>query len=225
MKLLSVSADAKTSKGEARGWLTGILYLAPARQAGGINLCPHASPGCLTACLYSAGRGAFSNVQRARIAKTRRFLTDREGFLRDLREDIASLVAKARREGKRPCVRLNGTSDIAWERTGIFEAFPDVRFYDYTKNGRRMLDFIDRKFPANYHLTFSRSETNQAEALEILGRGGNVSVVFREPPVAWRGFEVVSGDETDLRFLDTPGRVIALTAKGKAKQDSSGFVL
>lgn len=225
MKLLSVSADAKTSKGEARGWLTGILYLAPARQAGGINLCSHASPGCLIACLYKAGRGAFSNVQRARIAKTRRYLTDREGFLSDLRDDIASLIAKAQREGKRPCVRLNGTSDIAWERTGLFELFPDVRFYDYTKNGRRMLDFIDRKFAANYHLTFSRSETNQAEALEVLARGGNVSVVFRETPVAWRGFPVVSGDETDLRFLDRPGHVIALTAKGRAKQDSSGFVL
>ena len=225
MKLLSVSADAKTSKGEAKGWLTGILYLAPARQAGGINLCSHASPGCLAACLYLAGRGAFSNVQRARIAKTRRYLTDREGFLSDLRDDIASLVARAEREGKRPCVRLNGTSDIAWERTGLFELFPGVRFYDYTKNGRRMLDFIDRKVPANYHLTFSRSETNQEEALEVLGRGGNVSVVFREPPVNWRGFPVVSGDETDLRFLDTPGHVIALKAKGKAKQDSSGFVL
>jgi hypothetical protein len=88
-----------------------------------------------------------------------------------------------------------------------------------------MLDFIDRKFPANYHLTFSRSEKNQEEALQVLGRGGNVSVVFREPPVSWRGFPVASGDETDLRFLDTPGRVIALTAKGKAKGDSSGFVL
>jgi hypothetical protein len=88
-----------------------------------------------------------------------------------------------------------------------------------------MLDYIDRKFPSNYHLTFSRSETNQAGALEILARGGNVSVVFREPPVSWRGFPVASGDETDLRFLDTPGHVIALTAKGKAKADFSGFVL
>lgn len=225
MSILSVSSDAKTSKGEAQGYLTGILYLAPSNVSGR-QVCPFASPACNAACLYSAGRGAFSNVQKYRIAKTQAYFADKVAFLQSLDKDVAGLIAKASRQSMRPAVRLNGTSDIAWERTGIMERFPSVPFYDYTKNPLRYAQFLSGKLPKNYRLVFSRSETNEAQCLEFLSKGGNVSVVFRKSlPKAWKGFRVIDGDKTDLRFLDPKGVVVGLIAKGKAKGDVSGFVV
>lgn len=225
MSILSVSADAKTSKGEAKGYLTGILYLAPSTVSGR-QVCPFASPACHAACLYSAGRGAFSNVQKSRISKTQAYFDDKVAFLQNLDKDVAGLIAKATRQSMRPAVRLNGTSDIAWERTGIMDRFPSVPFYDYTKNPLRYAQFLSGKLPKNYRLVFSRSETNEAQCLEFLAKGGNVSVVFRKSlPKAWKGYRVIDGDKTDLRFLDPKGVVVGLVAKGKAKADKSGFVV
>lgn len=225
MSLLSVSSDAKTSKGESRGYLTGILYLAPSTVSGR-QVCPFASPACHAACLYSAGRGAFSNVQKSRIAKTQSYFADKVAFLANLDKGVTGLIAKATRQRMKPAVRLNGTSDIAWERTGIMDRFPGVPFYDYTKNPLRYAQFLAGKLPKNYRLVFSRSETNEAQCLEFLAKGGNVSVVFRKSlPKAWKGFRVIDGDKTDLRFLDPKGVVVGLVAKGKAKGDVSGFVV
>jgi len=223
--LLSISSDAKTRKGESRGYLTGILYLAPSTVSGR-NVCAFASPACSAECLYSAGRGAFSNVQRSRVEKTRAYFANKAAFLSTLGDNIASLIAKSTKSQMRPAVRLNGTSDIAWERSGLMDQFPAVPFYDYTKNPLRFAQFLNGKLPSNYRLTFSRSETNEAQCLEFLARGGNVSVVFRKClPKTWKGYPVVNGDETDLRFLDPKGVVVGLVAKGKAKADVSGFVV
>lgn len=224
MKLLSVNADAKTIKGQNRGYLTGILYLAPADLNGlGINLCPAATPGCKASCLYSAGRGAFSNVQRARIAKARLFIQEREKFMSILVDDISRLVRKAERENMTPCVRLNGTSDIAFEtikfgplNKTIFEYFPHVQFYDYTKiKGRKNL-------PNNYHLTFSFSENTKSDKVPT---DKNWSIVFsgKKLPAEYLGRRVINGDETDVRFDDPTNIIVGLLAKGKAKKDQSGF--
>jgi hypothetical protein len=172
-----------------------------------------------------------NSVRASRRAKARRFMHERQAYLADLIKAIEGLVRKASATNKAPCVRLNGSTDISWEsikfqgRT-IFEYFPFVQFVDYTKNPGR----FDRKLPANYYLTFSRSETNEAKALELLARGINVAVVFGNGlPVTWNGFEVVNGDEHDLRHLDPCGErsfVIGLSPKGnKAKRDTSGFVV
>jgi hypothetical protein len=260
MSLLSISADAKTVKGEKQGYLTGILYLAPASIAGVGNLCPNATAGCKAACLYSAGRGAFNSVQTARIAKTKRFHSDRAAFMAELVADIAALVRKAKRSGMTPVVRLNGTSDLPWENItvrccdsptcsngampNIMAQFPDVQFYDYTKSARRALAHARGEMPANYHLTFSRSECNEADALTVLAAGGNVAVVFDTPktgtlPRFWRGYRVLDGDTSDLRFADPRGDrepfgvragngngyVVGLKAKGAARRDTSGFVV
>lgn len=224
--LLSVDTNAKTVKGQSKGYLTGILYLAPDRVSGLINVCPNASPACRAACLYSAGRGAFNSVQKARTAKTVFYVKDRERFLSTLTENVASVIRKAKSKGMRATVRLNGTSDIGWERYTVIQAFKTTRFYDYTKNVQRMHAFLDGKLPSNYSLTFSRSETNESQCLEVLKRGGNVAVVFRkELPTHWNGFPVINGDENDLRFLDPKGVVVGLKAKGKAKTDTTGFVV
>ena len=214
--------NPKTSKGESLGWLTGILHLAPGSLSG-FNVCPMASAGCLAACLNCAGRGAMDLIQRARIAKTVRWFEDRPAFIVDLYRDVEALVRKAKREGLRPCVRLNGTSDIPWERVlpQVFTDFPAVQFYDYTKRPGRW------ELPSNYHLTFSRSETNGREARHELEHGHNVAVVFDLIPasLAYKGFPIFEGDDSDLRFLDPPGHIIGLTAKGPAKHDLSGFVV
>lgn len=233
--LLSVSADAKTTKGTKLGVLTGILYLAP-YNISGYQVCPKATDGCAAACLYTAGRGAVNSVQISRINKTKWFFEDRKSFMDTLVKNVESLVRKAKRENLIPAVRLNGTSDIPWEKMrvdrdgvnygSIMEAFSDVQFYDYTKiAGRKKALQLE-----NYHLTFSLAENNDKTALEALRQGYNLAVVLRvkrneSKPSTWSGYPVVDGDESDVRFFDpASGHIVALTAKGAAVRDTSGFV-
>jgi len=219
MKLLT-TANFKTVKGEKLGVLTGILYLAPAKISG-YEVCPRRSAGCTAACLYTAGMGAFSNVQQARINKTKMYFEDRPNFLFQLEKDIKALVKKAKKLNMKPAIRLNGTSDINWMSSGIMDKFPDVQFYDYTKVLRRLKD----KIPTNYNITFSKSEDNNSECETALELGFNVAAVFKNLPQQYMGRQVINGDETDVRFADGKGVVIGLTAKGKARKDLSGFVI
>src|SRR5215471_5482046 len=132
---LLTTANAKTSKGEKLGILTGILYLAPANEARAeINICAGATEGCRKGCLFTAGRASFTpNIITARIAKTHFLFDNRDAFLESLRYDIRALVRKAKRENKRAAVRINGTSDLPWIALQMAAEFPDVQFYDYTK--------------------------------------------------------------------------------------------
>jgi hypothetical protein len=234
MKYLTTD-NAKTTKGESLGYLTAILYLAPSNLSGR-NVCPHASAGCIYSCLFTAGMGAFRNVKDARIAKTVAFFDNPKQFIEDIAKDIAAAQRKAERDGLTLCVRLNGTSDIAWEslggqaRVSLMARFPEVSFYDYTKNPSRVRAFLAGKFPPNYSLTFSRSESNGETALSLAKAGANVAVVFDTSkgdalPIEWVGLPVVDGDVSDLRFLDARGRIVGLRAKGKGKKDESGFVV
>ena len=230
-KLLTVG-NPKTEKGAALGYLTAILHLAPADRSGR-NVCPWASDGCITACLNLSGRGGIfqrgattNAIQRARIARTEYFFAHRAGFLAQLRKEIRQHVARAARNGLRPAVRLNGTSDIPWESIdpALFSTFENVQFYDYTKAPHRARN----PFP-NYSLTFSRSETNDATALALLTEGWTVAVVFDAGrgaplPPTWNGHPVHDADVTDLRFLSSAG-VAGLRAKGPAKRDATGFVV
>jgi hypothetical protein len=169
----------------------------------------------------------MSNVRLGRIRKTRLFFTDKKAFFIQLNKDIVRGMKRAKKLGMSYCVRLNGTSDVPWERLGIMQEFPTVQFYDYTKSVSRALAHARGEMPANYHLTFSRSESNEPDALQVLAAGGNVAAVFESAnhPETWNGYNVVSGDDSDLRFLDAKNVVVALYAKGKAKQDKSGFVV
>jgi len=230
--LLGVGTDAKTVKGEAIGVLTGILYLAPSNQSGVMNTCQFASAGCRASCLYSAGRGSFPNVKRGRIAKTIRFFENQEQFMRDLVFDIAKLVRKAAKNNLVPAVRLNGTSDVAWETVlfdgkNIMAHFPDIQFYDYCKSIARARLFGNGGMPVNYHLTFSKSENNDDQVMEAIKLGVNVAVVFagKTLPATYLGRPVVDGDLSDVRFADGTGVIVGLKAKGKARKDKSGFVV
>lgn len=241
MKLLG-SQNAKTIKGEKKGYKTFILYLAPSTESG-YQTCPMASLGCSAACLFTAGMGRFDNVREPRIRKTRYFFEQRAQFMTDLVSDIESAIKSANKKNLTPVFRLNGTSDIRWEtvscnRDGkvypnVMTAFPDVLFYDYTKIPNR------RNIPSNYHLTFSRSEDNDHHIPTALRNGMNVAVVFdtkkkdslpdtyffNDPSINKLLLPVVDGDETDLRFLDITPSIVGLRAKGDAKKDNSGFVV
>jgi hypothetical protein len=229
MSLLN-SGNSKTRKGEKKGFTTYGLHLAPANLSG-FNVCKDATSGCAAACLNTAGRGAMSSVQKARIKKTLFFFKDKENFLVSLWSEAAKSIKSAARKNMTPCFRLNLTSDLPWEKIrlngqSIFEAFPSVTFYDYTKSVSRMSAFLAGEMPANYHLTFSRSESNTETCLSFLRSGGNVAMVFRKSlPAAAFGHEVIDGDETDLRFLDGKGKIVGLKEKGLAKKDETGFVL
>lgn len=228
--MLLTKSNAKIQKGEAQGYRTFGIHFAPAKLSGK-NVCPNASKGCAAACLNVSGQGYYQRVQDARIKKTKYFLEKREEFMTNLKKDIETSIRRAKKNGMVPCFRLNLTSDLAWESIKIegkslMEHFPTVQWYDYTKNPKRMLSFLNGKFPKNYHLTFSRSESNQAHCDIVSACGGSVAVVFRgKLPKTYMGKKVISGDETDLRFLDKKGVVIGLVEKGVAKKDKSGFVV
>lgn len=249
----------KAVKAQGFGYLNAILYMAPHTFGGVGNLCPKASEGCKALCLglYS-GQAAMikagerlNSVRAARVRKAQAFMRDRGDFMRDVALSIAFNVGKAQRYGLNIAVRLNGSTDIAFEgipvtldvhdcekirklsrgqlavtaRThrNIFELFATVQFLDYTKLEAR----TRRALPSNYHLTFSRSESNAGDVARVMQTQINVAVVFANGlPATWQGRAVIDGDSHDLRFLDSPGVVVGLTPKGhKARRDQSGFVI
>jgi len=239
MKLLS-TGNPKILKGTKQGYNTYILHLAPANLSG-FETCPKRTAGCTAACLNTAGRGGMFKkgettniIQQARIRKTRFFFDNRDGFMADLVADIKLAIKQSAKLGLIPVFRLNGTSDLSFEKysvtvdgvdyANIFAAFPDVQFYDYTKILGRKVKGIP-----NYHLTFSAADGNDLDVLKAIQQGYNVATVFgikkTEPmPESYNGLPVFNGDDSDLRFLDPKGVIVGLYAKGKAKKDTSGFV-
>jgi hypothetical protein len=239
MNLLSVG-NPKTLKGMKQGYNTYILHLAPYTLSGH-NTCPKATAGCAAACLNTAGRGGMfkrgentNTIQQARIRKTQLFYNNRDEFFRLLTKDIILAIKQSTKKGLIPVFRLNGTSDISFEKypvkmgnvyySNIFEAFGYVQFYDYTKVLGRKVNHI-----ANYHLTFSAADGNDNDVESAMYNGMNVAVVFgvkktEALPEYYRGVQVFNGDESDLRFLDPKNIVVGLYAKGKAKKDTTGFV-
>ena len=226
-KLLS-TANPKIQKGTKLGYLSFILHLAPA-DLSGRETCPKRTAGCTAACLNTAGRGGMfrkgentNMIQKARIRKTQLFFADRDAFMLDLYKDIQKAIRFAERKGLTPVFRLNGTSDLSWEKytvgttdMNLFQLFPTVQFYDYTKVlGRKV------KHLTNYHLTFSKADGNDSDVAEALFQGMSVVAVYDKIPAG-----VPSADETDLRFLDAKGVMLGLKAKGRAKKDYSGFVI
>jgi hypothetical protein len=231
MALLTVG-NPKLLKGQKKGYLSSVLHLAPA-DLSGKNTCPKATAGCKAACLNTAGRGGIFKkgestnvIQQARIRKTKMFFEDRRAFLNELTVEIVKTIKSAEKKNLIPVFRLNGTSDIAWEKyevangKNIFQMFPDVQFYDYTKIVGRKVKHIP-----NYHLTFSKADGNDMDVRLAASNGMNVAAVFHKLPETYIGRPVINGDETDLRFLDPKGVIVGLKAKGKAKKDTSGFVV
>lgn len=233
--------NAKLAKALDELFAQFALHLAPA-DLSGREVCPRRSPGCTQGCLNTSGRAGHAAlapaIHNARLLRTKLYFAGRDEFMLMLHDDIMRAHNWAVKKGLQLTVRLNATSDIPWHRVpypgadNIMAAFPDIQFYDYTKVSKRLLK---EQLPPNYHLTFSLSETNESEAAEVLASGHNVAVVFRDKKTLARAIErgyslggihapVIDGDKNDLRFRDPKGAIVGLNAKGKAKQDASGWV-
>ena len=234
------TGNPKVLKGMSQGYNTYILHLAPANLSG-YETCAKRTDGCTEACLNLAGRGGMFKrgentnvIQQARIRKTKMFFENRVEFMTTLVKDIELGIKQSKKMELVPVFRLNGTSDLAWEKyevvrngklfRNIFTAFPEVQFYDYTKIlGRKVKEY------SNYQLTFSAADGNDSDVLKAMNEGLNVAVVFGikktlPMPVDYLNRPVFNGDESDLRFLDPKGVIVGLYAKGKAKKDTTGFV-
>ena len=225
MPLLNYYSQTKMAKGEKFGFKTAILHLAPFTLSGK-NVCPKASPECAAACLNTSGRGQMGSVQKARLDKTNYFWTNKNGFFWDLSREIEQLKKRARNQGFKFAVRLNGTSDLAWHRmkleggSSLMQLHPDVQFYDYTK----VLNYLDHDLK-NYDVTFSDSGRNDSDISEAIKSGHNVAVVFQDKlPKKWLDRKVINGDRHDLRFRDPRGVIVGLVAKGQGRKINNKFI-
>jgi len=214
---------------------TYAIYLAPANTSG-YNVCSHSTPECRMGCLATSGRQAieiFSGIDKiknSRIKKTKLFFEENDFFMAWLIAEIKAAQNKAKRDGYYFSVRLNATSDIDWENVrlnglNIFEIFPDVSFYDYTKNVNK---YINK--PENYHLTYSYTGRNWEQCKILLEQGFNIAMVFKttnenELPTEYKGFKVINGDLTDYRIADGKGIIIGLKWKRIANREVEQQVL
>ena len=228
LKLLSTAND-KLIKGMADNYITLGLSLSP-NTTSGYDLCKMATLGCIASCLFVSGYAkTFKSVNEGRRRKAKLFIEERATFWKQLISDLIIAKRGIENRAKDMCVRLNVVADIEWEQlivwyqgrryANIFELFPTVQFYDYTKIPGRVT-------PNNYHLTFSRSENNISDCIRELDRGKNVAVVFDRNikfPTSFFNREVIVGDNNDLRFLDPPGVIVGLKSKNKATADTTGF--
>ena len=239
-KLLSnASTNPKTAKQLEAFKIEGVIHhLTPDRLADGVHtVCPSSTPGCRASCLNTAGRSQVKGelksrtlqrymIHRSRIGKTLRWLNNKQDYIGKLCSELALLEKRAKKKGYHPVARLNGTSDIPWESWIPMKGY-NIQFYDYTKGYKRMLRFLDLKLPYNYHLTFSYSEkTTKRQVNHIISKGGNIAVVFRkEIPKTFMGHPVITGMDHDFRYKDKPGHIVGLIARGRAKKDTTGFVV
>jgi len=241
----AVESNPKIAKNSKLGVLSRGHNFAPAKTAGYyfkqssnglrkvlINTCSEASLGCEKACLHTAGNPIYlPNKVKARIARTQAFYNVRKAYLALVCFEIESHLRKAISLNMICGIRLNTTSDTPFESVylddgkTIFETFPQVDFMDYTKRFKAMLRFCAGNMPSNYHLTFSKSESNWDQCLEVLKAGGNVAAVFDKLPESYAGYAVIDGDESDWRPMDQKNVIVGLKAKGLARNDDSGFTI
>jgi len=221
MKLLKTNSENTKIKKSEKGseYRIASLSMMPDNK-----ICPSSkAAGCFASCLKSAGMGIFKNVIAGRQSRTDYWHSDQSAFIAQLLCEISNFRKLCIKQGKKPAIRLNTISDIAWEKYGIPQAFPDVKFYDYTKRANRL-----GKTPSNYQLIFSYSARSQYKNQVTIALENSVpiAVVFNgDMPAQYMGRCVIDGDKSDLVNVDSGNVIIGLKAKGKAKKDDSGFVV
>jgi hypothetical protein len=222
---------AKSGEGEGAVYQCG-LSLAPARESVKWNLCAGSSKGCRAACLITAGSNVYGTSARARILRTRLLMEHPEVFLSYLQRDLDKAHKTADKLGLRFAFRFNTLSDVDVMRLCAEMIRPEDIWLDYTKVAAKYRAWLARRPSVPYHLTFSRSETNEAQCLEFLKLGGTVTLVIRDQQefdrvlrLGYQGFPAVNGDLSDRRWNDPAGHWVALIAKGKARKDATGFAL
>ena len=236
LRYLSTS-NPKTLLSIGYGYLTGILHLAPATEAGKDFKTCHRFAHCADGCLYHQGRGRMPNVVNARIRRTHELFVARDWTLRDIANDIRLIQETGRKLGLRPAIRLNGLSDLLWETPefslngcSLFDMFPDVQFYDYTKWKYKTRPAWDGSIN-NYHLTYSFNgqESDIQNCLDVLSAGHNVNVVYSKDNYnknlslikagalhPW-GYPMLDNEQHDLRFCDVSPSINIAKEKGYSK--------
>ena len=232
----NVNKSAKLAKnGKINHQYTYAIYLAPAKTSG-YNVCSHSTPECRLGCLATSGRAGMeitagkTKTSSCRNKKVRLFYEQPEYFMAWAIAEIKYYHDKAIKDGYYYSVRLNCTSDIDWQNVlvngkNIFEIFPDVQFYDYTKNPAKF-----NNIASNYHLTFSYTGRNWLLCEALLKSGHTVAMVFKiknenELPKKYKGYPVVNGDITDYRVDDSKGIIIGLKWKRIANKIAEKQIL
>jgi len=232
------TANAKLGKGLKNGIFEFGLSLAPAMLSILWNICRFSTANCRKGCVAYAGHGEMPWVIKARVIKTLFLAEHPAEFLTLLVYELQKVWDKYGVDAR---VRLNNFSDIPWETIYVtphgvevqqqraitlFEMFPRLRFYDYTKWGIRAMDANLGAFewPGNYRLTYSASEktTNEGIVRQAL-QGVNTAVLFDVPvgqplPGIWQGVQVIDGDLHDDRWLDPSYVIVGLRAKGRMRK-------
>jgi len=214
---------------------TYAIYLAPSKQSG-YNVCSHSTPECRLGCLNTSGRAGMeliagkTKTSNCRIRKTRLFYEHPEYFIAWMISEIKMYKRKAVKKGYYFSVRLNCTSDIDWANVlingqNIFEIFPDVNFYDYTKNSNKF-----NNKPNNYHLTFSFTGRNWNLCEALLKTGHNIAMIFNIKnkntfPSMYKGYPIINGDLTDYRIADAQGVIVGLNWKHIANKEVEKQIL
>lgn len=225
--------NEKTPKGEAKGYLQAIVYLAPHTLGGGKNLCAHSTAACRAGCLYTAGRGRTPRVEQARLRRTHLYLNDRDAFFDELIGELVRVQAEADKHGLILAIRLNGTSDVLFEREIIdgrtlFDFFPRAVWFDYTRTPS-----AHRRVPAAWHLTFSLADDPLSYAIDHLMAGRSVAAVVplaeKEAAPDWFALggievQVIDGETDDLRFLDPSPSLVLLKPKGRLLKPGNPMV-
>ena len=231
--LTGEQANTKFAKTDGTPVMVVGLSLAQHKLAGA-NMCAHASPGCVAVCVGSQGLArVWGSITDRRVRKTRFLIEEPVLFRALLWHEIDLANARARKEDRKLGVRLNTFSDLPWIVTDRHEidARLDVVFYDYTKVWSRYDRWLRVDRPANYYLTYSRSETTPLDRIRfVIAIGGTVAVPFRVRrkgalPTSWDGMPVIDGDASDYRPDDAPGSIVGLRAKGSSMRDQTGFVV
>jgi len=184
------------------------------------NYCIFATEGCAQACLFQSGHLGNESGTHSAWQKSWYLQMFPLQFFRQLLLEIQRDGVKSQKDGMDYYVRLNGTSDIPWEKyidiDKVVKDFTGVKgFYDYTKwpYKARMAESRKKGFPKNYDITFSLSEREQFApsgkaiysssqlAQDWLMNGGRVAVVVEEfnrwpKGRAPKGYEGKRGDYT-----------------------------
>jgi len=222
MKLLT-HYSAKLDKSQNDEYLNAILYLDPTYND---SVCKGKSKGCFESCLVNSGRMRMDSAKNARYNRTQYYYDDNAMFMLTLKGEIAALLHKATKQGKKLAMRLNGTSDLDWSE--VYNSFPMVQFYEYTKRMDlvKKIDKLD-----NVTATFSKHENHTLDNVKhLVNKGINVAVVFKDVvPSKLIDVRVIDGDKHDRRFEDRQGSIIGLKLKGtneiKSLAIASGFAL
>lgn len=210
-KLLS---DGKTNTKMAKNTMQtyGLSLIPHKLNDAGVNLCPFSTKECRAMCLNRSGRAGFDSVQQARLNKTNYFIYHNQDFMDQLYKELAMINIR----GGKSAVRLNVISDVDWEKEfnkygRSLDFFGNITFYGYTKSPI----MVENNKIKNQHFTFSYSGGNWHYCEKFLKeKKANVAVVFKNAlPLNYKGFEVISGDKSDERFLDKKGVIVGLKYK------------